>query len=304
MRPNRLEIFCRNVSSKGMRIKSAFAVLSFLLLLSCHTGRVVNYQELSSSEDRQTARVFYPSAGGTIEAYVTRPSGDGPFPLVVILHGHSFIGRGAEQVLSTAQTFAREICFASLAISLPGYGASEGSQGSIEDSTRHAVKDGLAFTRQLEWVDKSQTFFYGVSRGAIVAAAMLNDVQGVSGAVLYSGAYDLGRLYRDTPSFWVRNILNPNGDANPKLFNLLAEGAKWTVPTLILHGEQDQVIPVNQARLLRDRLKSAGVYHHLVVYPDRGHFLPRRNVRERSMNFLKEFATPACPGSQDLYSYN
>lgn len=285
-----------------MRIRTALAVLSLLLLLSCHTGRVVNDRQLSGIEDRQTARVFYPSAGGQIEAYVTRPRGDGPFPLVVMLHGHSFIGRGAEQVLSTAQTFAREICFASLAISLPGYGASEGSQGSIEDSTRQSVKDGLAFAQQLQWVDKGQTFFYGVSRGAIVAAAMLNDVEGISGAVLYSGAYDLGRLYRDTPSFWVRRILNPNGDASPKLFNLLAEGAKWTVPTLILHGEQDQVIPVNQARLLQDRLKSAGVYHQLIVYPDYGHFLPRANVRERSMSFLKQFAAPACPGGKDLHS--
>jgi dipeptidyl aminopeptidase/acylaminoacyl peptidase len=270
-----------------------------LLLLSCHTARVVSHQQLTSIDDRQTVRVFYPSAGGRIEAYVTRPQGEGPFPLLVMLHGHSFVGRGAEQVLSTAQRFAREICFASVAISLPGYGGSEGSQGSVEDSTRQAVKDGLAFAQQLQWVDKRQTFFYGVSRGAIVAAAMLNDVEGIDGAVLYSGAYDLGRLYRDTPSFWVRKILNPNGDANPKLFNLLADGAKWTVPTLILHGEQDQVIPVNQARLLRDRLKSAGVYHQLVVYPDRGHFLPRTSVRERSMNFLKKFAAPECPAGKD-----
>ena len=283
-----------------MRIKKTLTVLSLPWLLSCHTGPVVTYQQLSSIEDRQTVRVFYPNAGGKIEAYITRPQGDGPFPLVVMMHGHNFIGRGAEQVLSTAQTFARQICFASVAISLPGYGSSETVQGSIEDSTRQAVKDGIAFAKQLDWVDKSQIFFYGVSRGAIVAAAMVNDVEGISGAVLYSGAYDLGRLYRDTPSFWVRKILNPNGDANPKLFNLLAEGAQWTVPTLILHGKQDQIIPVNQAQLLRDRLKSAGVYHQLVVYPDHGHFLPRANVRERSMTFLKGFAAPAC--SQAMHS--
>src|SRR5687768_9021213 len=119
-----------------MQIKTALAVLSFLLLLSCHTTRVVSKQQLSSLEDRQTVRDFYPSAGGKIEAYVTRPQGEGPFPLVILLHGHSFVGRGAEQVLSTAQTFAREICFASVAISLPGYGSSEIVQGSVEDTTR------------------------------------------------------------------------------------------------------------------------------------------------------------------------
>jgi dipeptidyl aminopeptidase/acylaminoacyl peptidase len=277
-----------------MRFKKTFAVLSWFLS-GCNGVPVLPYQQLGALEDRQTVRFFYPSAGANIEAYVARPQGEGPFPLVILLHGHSFRGRGAEQVLSTAETFAREICFASVAISLPGYGSSDVAQGSIVDATRQVVKDGVAFAKRFSWVDKSHVFFYGVSRGAIIAAAMLNDVEGMKGAVLYSGAYDLGRLYRETPSFWVRKILNPNGDANPKLFNLLSEGAQWRVPTLILHGEQDKIIPVNQALLLRDRLSSAGTYHHLVVYPDHGHFLPRANVRERSMNFLKQFAAPACP---------
>jgi dipeptidyl aminopeptidase/acylaminoacyl peptidase len=281
-----------------MQLKPLLAVLSFLFLLSCHPPRVVSHQQLSSVGEPQTARFFYPSGGGNIEAYIIRPDGEGPFPLVILLHGHSFFGRGADQVLSTAQTFAREICFAGLAISLPGYGSSEVVQGSVEDTTRQVVKDGVAFTKQLHWVDQGHLFLFGVSRGAIIAAAMLNDVEGISGAVLYSGAYDLGRLYRDTPSFWVRKILNPNGAADPKLLNLLADGAKWMVPTLILHGARDQVIPVNQAKMLGDRLRSEGVYHQLVIYPDSGHFLPRTDVRERSMDFLKRFAAPACPAAR------
>jgi dipeptidyl aminopeptidase/acylaminoacyl peptidase len=279
-----------------MKIKAALGVLSLLLLLlSCHTARIVSRQQVSSIQEPQTVRFFYPSAGGNIEAYMIRPDGEGPFPLVILLHGHSFVGRGADQVLSTAQTFAREICFAGLAISLPGYGSSEAVNGSVENSTRQVIKDGIAVAKQLQWVNQSHLFLFGVSRGAIIAAAMLNDVEGINGAVLYSGAYDLSGLYRDTPSFWVRKILNPKGDANPKLLNLLSDGAKWTVPTLILHGERDQVIPVNQAKMLGDRLRSAGVYHQLVIYPDHGHFLPRTNVRERSMDFMKRFAAARCP---------
>jgi dipeptidyl aminopeptidase/acylaminoacyl peptidase len=278
-----------------MQVRAALGVLSvLLLLLSCHTARIVSDQEVSSIKEPQTIRFFYPSAGANIEAYMIRPDGDGPFPLVILLHGHSFFGRGADQVLSTARTFARESCFAGLAISLPGYGSSESINGSVENSTRHVIKDGIAFARRRDWVDKDHLFLFGVSRGAIVAAAMLNDVEGIDGAVLYAGAYDLGGLYRDTQSFWVRKILNPNGDANPKLLNLLANGAAWTAPTLILHGARDQVIPVNQAKMLADRLQSAGVPHELVIYPDHGHFLPRSSVRERSMDFFKKFAAPAC----------
>jgi dipeptidyl aminopeptidase/acylaminoacyl peptidase len=153
----------------------------------------------------------------------------------------------------------------------------------------------LAVAKQLKWIDGSHVMFYGVSRGAVVAAAMLNEVQGVSGAVLYSGAYDLDMLYHDTSSVWMRKLINPNGDANPKLLNLISEASKWRAPILILHGGQDTLIPVNQALLLSDRLQEVETPHRLVIYPENGHFLPRQSVREQTINFLKETAPPACP---------
>jgi dipeptidyl aminopeptidase/acylaminoacyl peptidase len=64
---------------------------------------------------------------------------------------------------------------------------------------------------------------------------------------------------------------------------------------LILHGGQDKLIPVNQALLLRDRLKTVGTPHRLVIYPEYGHFLPRQSIREQTVNFLKETTPAACP---------
>jgi hypothetical protein len=102
-----------------MRFKIPLAVIS-LFFCACTNTPVVGFKQLSGLEGDQMVRFFFPSAGGQVEAYLARPRGVGPFPLVILLHGHSFVGRGATQVLSTASAFAKEGCFASLAISLPG----------------------------------------------------------------------------------------------------------------------------------------------------------------------------------------
>lgn len=52
--------------------------------------------QLATVEGEQTICFLYPSTGDIMEAYVTRPRRAGPFPLVVLLHGHSIRGKGAE----------------------------------------------------------------------------------------------------------------------------------------------------------------------------------------------------------------
>ena len=43
---------------------------------------------------------------------------------------------------------------------------------------------------------------------------------------------------------------------------------------LILHGEQDRVVAVEQARSLQERLVRSGVAARLIIYPQAGHAGP------------------------------
>jgi dipeptidyl aminopeptidase/acylaminoacyl peptidase len=237
---------------------------------------------------------MFDSANGRAEGFVTRPKGQGPFPLVVLLHGHSLVGIGARRLLPAADTFAAELCYASLAVSLPGYGDTQVPAGPTPEATRQVVNDAVAIAKTLPWIDPQRIYFYGFSRGAVVAAALINQTPGVKGALLHSGAYDLPRLYRDASSPWLRKMLNPNGDAEPKLQNLLNETDRWPGATLILHGAQDFLVPAVQAKLLNERLEVLGKPHRLVLYPNYGHWLPLQEIKSEALRFLIENGGSAC----------
>ena len=278
-----------------MRAIKDLLIFVFTVCIGCAGVQTLPQENLPTLEAESTARFFFPSAGGVAEAYLVRPRGQGPFPLILFLHGHSWLGRGAKQLLTTAEAISTEICFASMAISLPGYGATNIAGGPIGQDTRQVVLDAIDAAKRLPWIDANRVYLYGESRGAVVAAVMVNQVAGIEGTVLRSGAYDLPRLYQETSSWWLKKLLNPKGEANPKLLNVLADLPAWKTPTLILHGTQDWVIPPSQALLLRDRLQASGKTHRLVLFPDRGHWLPLRETNAQTVAFLKERSGWSCP---------
>jgi acetyl esterase/lipase len=49
---------------------------------------------------------------------------------------------------------------------------------------------------------------------------------------------------------------------------------KATPPTLIIHGDADQLVPIQQSQRMMQKLEEAGVPHQLVVRPGKGHGWP------------------------------
>ena len=210
-----------------MNSRALLLGIGLQFLVACAAVDPVPLAELRSLPEGSTARFLYPSSGGKAEAYLIRPRGSGPFPLIILLHGHSLSGVGAKRLLPAAAVFASDLCFVSLAISLPGYGDTAVAGGPLADTTRGVVLDAVAVAKRLPWIDSKRLYIYGFSRGAVVAAALINQLDGLKGALLHSGAYDLQKLYQETSSSWLRQLLNPNGDAKPTLQNLLPEVANW-----------------------------------------------------------------------------
>ena len=60
-------------------------------------------------------------------------------------------------------------------------------------------------------------------------------------------------------------------------------------PTLILHGEDDRIVPVSEARKLQQALEARGVAHEVRIYPNEGHVLSPLaglDAARRTMLFL------------------
>lgn len=56
------------------------------------------------------------------------------------------------------------------------------------------------------------------------------------------------------------------------------------IPVLILHGAEDDVVPVEQAHSLADELKKQKIYHELIIIPEVGHDL-EENSKSKDMVF-------------------
>ena len=277
-----------------MRQTAVVLAMGLLLALGCSAIRTVPLEDLAQTHGGEVANFFYPTAFGKAEAYLVRPKGQGPFPLMVLLHGHSRRSLGAEQILPAAEAFASDLCYASLAVSLPGYGETAVSDGANPEITLRVVLDAISVVTKLDWIDPQRLYLYGFSRGGFFAAELVNRIANLRGVVLHSGAYELNRLYRETPYPWLRRMLNPDKEPEPKLHSVLSEVSKWQAPTLILHGSQDSLIPVVQAKLLSDSLAAAKKPYQMVLFPESGHRLPMEQVREKAVSFLKKNSGSAC----------
>src|SRR5215510_10700431 len=258
-------------------------VLCIFYLVACNAAKTISIEALRDTAAGVTTRFVFPTSGSSAEAYLTRPAGPGPFPLMILLHGHTFesIG-GAESLVPEAEAFASDLC----------YGATEVPLGIDPEITLNVVLDGISLMKKLPWIDSKRFYLYGYSRCAFFAALLANRLEGIEGIVLHSGAYDLNRFYQDT--LWFRSLLNPSGEANPKLISILPEVPTWHAPTLVLHGGKDSLVSVQQANLLRDSLEAAKKPYRFVLYPNNGHRLPREDVRKKATAFFEETSGSAC----------
>lgn len=117
--------------------------------------------------------VTYESRGAQVPATVILPEGDGPFPLVVLAHGHGGsrdenIGFGAIADALAAKGIA------SIRMDFPGCGESaEGFQMNTLTNMKQDVVNAVAFATDNYAVDPAKVGIFGYSMGGRIALELL-----------------------------------------------------------------------------------------------------------------------------------
>src|SRR5262249_1845734 len=209
--------------------------------------------------DSAYTEVFYPSGSLRIKAYLYKPSGDGPFPVVIYNHG-SRAGRERRSV--PFEYIGRLLTRAGYAVLVPerrGYGGSDGPTWSedvgndrgprfiarLQGETGEGVA-APAYFRPLPFPEPKRIGIMGWSVGGIVTMFAVSRSTTFAVAINQAGA-----------------ALTWDGSAQVRSA-LITAAEKGTTPALLLVAQNDRTTA--SITTLADIFKKRGVPYPLGIY--------------------------------------
>jgi dienelactone hydrolase len=205
--------------------------------------------------------ITYDSDGLNIHGYVNVPTGKGPFPVVIALHG--YIPADEYETLDYSTRYADSIArkgYIVLHPNLRNFPPSD-SPGRLRDSLAGYTVDVLnllAYVREMagkdgifENADLEDMGIWGHSLGGGVAMRVVSLVPEIKAAVLYGAVSQ--RYSNDAAGFAV--------------FDLESSSAAFSIH----HGEADEIVPPEWSRTLCSQLEEMGKAVECYFYEDQPH---------------------------------
>ncbi len=231
----------------------------------------------------KTERFRYDSVDGwQIDAILTHPSvrkTEGPPPLVVNVHGgpswawSDDIGLFWTQLLAAAGyavlrpnirgSWGRGVAFANAVV------------GDMGGKDFQDIMHGVDYLIERGLVDGDRMAIAGWSYGGFMTAWAISQTARFKAAVMGAGISDWHSFHAQSNlSDWDIRFLDADLLDNPEVYrerSPITYANRIITPTLILHGENDQPVPVNQGYAFYRALYERGIPVEFVVYPREGH---------------------------------
>jgi dienelactone hydrolase len=251
----------------------ALSVITFLTLFA--VARAADAAPLPAPH-----QVDIPSGSATLHAQLYKPDGDGPYPVVIALHGCGGLSGHSEPVLPRYRDWAEQLLKAGSAVLLPdSYGSRElGPQCRVKERSvlarRERVADIMAARQwlvQQPWAARDRISLLGWANGA--------------SALLWAVRPQLSSRNAE-PDF--RSAVAFYPDCR------ISSGLGWSarVPTLLLIGAKDDVSSPPACRQMIDGAHGRSALARIVVYPGAYHDFDRANFPLHAIAGTSDAAVP------------
>jgi len=273
-----------------------------------HAARLTGLNDPLLTE-RRVAEVepftFESSDGIEIEAFLTHPLDRAPgskHPLIVKIHGgpHSQDGPSFD---ITAQAYAAR-GWATLKVNYrgsTGYGqafadAVFGDQNGGE--AKDVLEGVMAAMRRYPWIDPERLGIEGTSYGGQLTNWIITQTDRFKAAIPIAGisnlvSFNYMAYYHDYLRVEFGSYPHENGLMD-RLWEIspLRHVAQVKTPTMLVHGENDNDVPIAEAEQFYIALKDVGVETVMVRYPREGHGVRETghvvDLIERSMAWYEQ----------------
>jgi acetyl esterase/lipase len=216
---------------------------------------------------------------------VYMPKGDGPFPLVLWVHGGGWEGGSKDAGNPTMGLLQLGYVVASTNYRLSKHAPFPAQIYDVKGAVRYLRANAKKYK-----IDPDRIGVAGASAGGHLVALLgtsgdVKDLEGDIGntnvssrvqcVIDYFGPTDLLKLSppqaKDNPV--TRLLGGPTGEKKDlaEKADPIKYASKDDPPFLIVHGDKDPIVPLNQSELLQEALKKAGVDSTLKVIPGAGH---------------------------------
>ncbi len=240
-----------------------------------------------------------------VEAFLTYPAGfqaDHKYPLIVVIHG------GPHGQQGPAFNFRNQVYsshgWATLMVNYrgsTGYGQAF-TDGVFGDQNGNEAQDVLygvsAALRRYLWIDRDRLGVEGVSYGGQLSAWLITQTNMFKAAIPTAGitnivSYNYMTYYNQYEQMeW--GVFPHQGNLMDVLWerSALKHVANAHTPTMLVHGENDNDVPIAESEQFYIALRDVGTEAVMVRYPREGHGLrePRHVVdwTERSMRWYEQ----------------